>query len=303
MDIDLLRKRKKELKLTSREISDLSGIPLGTVQKVFSGATRSPRNDTLEALAKVLLVKERTPAQPHPADAGEGFVYPMPGEDRKAASEVRESGYTYGTSAGKLQTEAGDETGGKAPGGYTYADYLALPDERRVELIDGEFFDMAAPSSGHQIIIGELFSMFRECAHSHPECIVMLSPLDVILDMDDRTVVQPDLVVLCDRSKMRRRGIFGAPDLIVEVISPSSGKLDYGLKAYKYFNAGVREYWIVDYARRTVIVYVIEAGENPVPTLYPMNTEDAKIPVHISGGKCSIDIGKMWDLLDGLGDI
>ena len=70
MDIDLLRKRKKELKLTSREISDLSGIPLGTVQKVFSGATRSPRNDTLEALAKVLLVKERTPAQPHPADAG-----------------------------------------------------------------------------------------------------------------------------------------------------------------------------------------------------------------------------------------
>ena len=139
----------------------------------------------------------------------------------------------------------------KKQGEYTLEDYYAIPDERRVELIDGEIFDMAAPSALHQMILGELHVLFRQCAneHGHP-CRVFLSPCDVRLDNDDKTMVQPDLFVLCREFDIQNRCIDGAPDLTVEILSDSTRSKDMLLKTWKYKNAGVKEYWIIDPKRQ-----------------------------------------------------
>ena len=269
MDIGYLKERKKALRLTNQEIADLSGVPLATVQKVFAGTTKSPRNDTLTALGRVLL------------GSGQDGTFP---EGRPG--EIRESGVTYGTGAGHS-----DFT-------YTYREYAALPAERRVELIDGRFYDLAAPHTRHQIVVGQLYKQLSECAKDHAECLVLLSPLDVMLDSDERTVVQPDIMILCDRTKMRKGRIFGAPDFIAEVSSPGTRKMDYGKKAGKYIDAGVREYWIVDYERRIVLIYDIEHECRHM--IVPMC---GQFPLSISEGKCRVRFDEIADLLDTLGDI
>ena len=268
-----LRRRKKELQLTNQEIADLSGVPLSTVQKVLAGISRSPRYDTVAALEKVL--------------GEEGFP-----------DAVRENGFVYGSSEQKARTN--DTDNGHRDGSYTYSDYIALPDDRRVELIDGRFYDMASPNSKHQIIVGQLYLQLNECVLKHPGCMVLLSPMDVMLDQDDRTVVQPDLMVFCDLRRLRKGRVFGAPDLVVEVVSPGSERMDYIRKVTKYLEAGVKEYWIVDERKGKVIVYINREDGAPDITLHGM---DEDIPVFISGGDCQIRMEPIRQLLDSLGDI
>ena len=131
---------------------------------------------------------------------------------------------------------------------YTIDDYYALPEDRRVELIDGVIYDMTAPSGIHQQILGDLHILFRECADRHGmPCEVLLSPFDVRLDKDNYTMVQPDLLVVCGEYDAAHEIRFeGAPDLVVEILSPSTRSKDQLLKLIKYERAGVREYWIVD---------------------------------------------------------
>lgn len=274
-DIQTLKKRKIELGLTNQEIADISGVPLGTVQKVFSGATKSPGSRTILLIEKAL----------YPEEQG---MYAHT-SSRNQTGRVCERAFEYGKVNERRLPEGG---------GYTYADYIALPDDMRVELIDGRFYNMAAPNSRHQIIIGQLFLQFQACVQDHPECMVLLSPLDVMLDEDDRTVVQPDLIVLCGRDKMRKGRIFGAPDLLIEVVSPGSRRMDYGKKAGKYIDAGVREYWIIDLDRRRVMVYRIEDEVD----VFLFSTED-EIPVGISHGTCSIKMKDIQDMMENLGDI
>ena len=175
-------------------------------------------------------------------------------------------------------------------GEYTLDDYYAIPDDRRVELIDGEIFDMETPTVRHQTILGELYVLFRECAEAHGEdCRVLLSPCDVQLDNDNKTMVQPDLLVMCreyDRNGIR---IKGAPDLTVEILSDSTRSKDLLLKTYKYKNAGVREYWIIDPKKEEVLVYDFSTDDLQ-PEKYTFTDE---IPVHISGGACSIDFSRV----------
>jgi len=169
---------------------------------------------------------------------------------------------------------------------YTIEDYYALPEDRRAELIDGVIYDMTAPSNIHQLILGDLYIKFRECAvEHHMPCDVMLSPCDVRLDRDNYTMVQPDLLVVCADEDGEWRRIEGAPDLVVEILSPSTRNKDLVLKLYKYQNAGVREYWIVDPKHRKIYVHYFER-EDYAPEQYDF---DSVIPVGISGGKCSID--------------
>ena len=174
--------------------------------------------------------------------------------------------------------------------GYTLDDYYALPDERRVELIDGVFYDMAAPAVIHQKILGELFILFRECINAHEaQCDVYLSPCDVRLDRDNRTMVQPDLFVICGSYDLDAKAFDGAPDLTLEILSPSTRAKDMLLKLHKYQNAGVKEYWIVDPEHNTVLVYDLGSGD-----FYPAKYSfDDVIPIRISGGKCSIDFSQV----------
>ena len=175
---------------------------------------------------------------------------------------------------------------GNRQGEYTIEDLAKLPDDVHVELIDGEIFYMEAPTLVHQIILGELHLQFRACADKHGKnCRVFLSPCDVQLDNDDKTMVQPDLFVVCREFDMTRRSFAGAPDLTIEILSDSTRSKDMLLKCYKYKNAGVREYWIIDPRRKEVMVYDF-SNEDLQPKKY---TFSDTIPVLLSGGECSID--------------
>mgnify|MGYP000438242551 FL=1 len=130
-------------------------------------------------------------------------------------------------------------------------DYYALPEEQRVELIDGVIYDMSAPTSVHQLLGTEILLVLKDYIRKqHGRCVLIASPIDVQLDCDDKTMVQPDVIVVCDREKIQNRCIFGAPDFVAEVLSESTRKKDLVLKLNKYMTAGVREYWLVDPDRK-----------------------------------------------------
>ena len=151
-------------------------------------------------------------------------------------------------------------------GSYTYADYLMWQFQERVELIRGKLFRMSpAPSVLHQklatFFTAKLFNFFEK-----KNCQVFAAPFDVRLPVSskkgqDTTVVQPDLCVICDPDKLDERGCAGAPDLMVEILSPGNSSKEMGEKFRAYEEAGVREYWIVNPAEKVVLIYVLnEAG-------------------------------------------
>lgn len=139
---------------------------------------------------------------------------------------------------------------------YTIDDIYSLPNDERAELIDGQIYYMAPPSRIHQRISGEIYATIREYIKSNNGlCEVDIAPFAVFLNENDYNYVEPDISVICDRGKLTEKGCIGAPDWIIEVVSPSSRTMDYYNKLFKYQTAGVLEYWIVDHERNFVIVY------------------------------------------------
>ena len=146
---------------------------------------------------------------------------------------------------------------------YTIDDIYALPDGERAELIDGRMYMMAPPSRKHQKISMELSGIIREYIRSHKgKCEIYAAPFAVYLDERSNTYVEPDISVICDLDKLDDRGCKGAPDWIIEIVSPASKKMDYLLKLLKYRSAGVKEYWIVDPEKNRVIVYNFTGDES-----------------------------------------
>lgn len=181
---------------------------------------------------------------------------------------------------------------------YTYKDYLNWPDEERRELINGTVYNMTpSPSRTHQKISRELFSRFYDYLRKDKVCEVYYAPFDVRLpegeekDEDIRNVVQPDIVVVCDQSKLDERGCKGAPDLIIEIVSPSSAKQDLKDKFYLYERVGVKEYWIVQPVNNTMMVFKLkENGEYGKPGMY---TEEDRIKAGIFDG-LEIDLKEIF---------
>lgn len=150
---------------------------------------------------------------------------------------------------------------------YTYNDYLKWNDDERWELIDGVAYTMTpAPNRRHQQVSGELFRQFANFLIDKP-CEIYDAPFDVRLPEDDEaeaditTVVQPDLAVICDTSKLDDAGCLGAPDLVVEVLSPATSRRDHKEKFFCYEHAGVKEYWLVDPLANTVTVFKLGADK------------------------------------------
>lgn len=145
---------------------------------------------------------------------------------------------------------------------YT-TDYIySLPDGQRAELIDGVVYDMAPPSTSHQDISGELFATIHSYIHNNNgSCKVYHAPFAVFLSADSKNYVEPDISVICDNDKLDDKGCNGAPDWIIEIVSPSTKRIDYGIKLFKYRTSGVREYWIVNPLTRIVNVYDFEKEE------------------------------------------
>ena len=146
---------------------------------------------------------------------------------------------------------------------YTSADYWNLPEGQRAELIDGKLYAMAPPNFTHQKIS---FSLARKIADyidtNKGSCEVVPAPFAVNLDANDKTWVEPDISVICDKTKITEKGCKGAPDWVIEVVSPSTQSRDYLKKLWLYQNAGVREYWIVNPIMKNVQVYTFDKDES-----------------------------------------
>lgn len=260
MTLSEMKERKKELGYSYEQIAEKSGVPLSTVQKVFSGATQSPRYETLLAIEKVLA------------------NYPP--------SMVREAACEYGNSLVKKQGE------------YTIEDYYNWPEDERIELIDGVIYYMATPLFIHQDIVVELgFILQSYIKKNKGKCKIYMVPVDVQLDRDNRTIVQPDIQIVCDREKFTERAVFGAPDFVVEVLSPTTRKKDMTIKLNKYMNAGVREYWIIDPEKETIIVYENNQDEEDDMQIH-FYTFENQIPVSIWNGECVVDFTEIKAYLE-----
>ena len=262
MTVQEMKERKKELGYSNAIVAELSGVPLGTVQKIFSGATASPRYETLRALEAVLKKKSA-----YSFSEGDG-------------SRVEESAAPYLT---------------KKQGEYTLEDYYNLPEDQRFELIDGVIYDMTAPTTIHQSILGRVHAhLLYHIDAKGGQCIPMISPVDVQLDCDDKTMVEPDVIIVCDRNKIIRRCVYGAPDFVMEVLSKSTKKKDMFIKLNKYLNAGVREYWMVDPDKKTVMIYDFEHDD------YRLASFNEKIPVAVLDGECVIDFADLYNRISFL---
>ncbi|MBZ4644799.1 MAG: hypothetical protein PWR27_1604 [Petroclostridium sp.] len=168
---------------------------------------------------------------------------------------------------------------------YTYEDYLNWPEEERWEIIDGIAYMQAAPSRIHQEILMELSKQIANYLTGKP-CKVYPAPFCVRLpkgdeksDKDIKNVVEPDITIVCDPSKLDEKGCNGAPDMIIEIMSPSSGKKDRVEKFNKYEKAGVREYWVVEPDEKLVSVFVLQ--ENKRYGRPEMYTDEDKVQVSI----------------------
>lgn len=151
---------------------------------------------------------------------------------------------------------------------YTEDDYYNLSEGVRAELIEGDLiYNQAAPSRIHQTILGELYTVINNYIKSKDgSCRVYPAPFAVKLREDRKTIVEPDISVICDKNKLTDRGCTGAPDWIMEIVSPSNSSHDYILKLNLYANAGVREYWIVDPYKEHIFVYRLEQEHFEVET-------------------------------------
>ncbi|MCM1133939.1 MAG: Uma2 family endonuclease [Clostridium sp.] len=260
MTVEEMKRIKKEKGYSYAQIARMSGVPVGTVQKIFGGETSSPRYDTLMALESFFM-----------GESGGDFAL---GEEAAA----------YGTV--------------KKQGEYTIEDYYALPDDKRVELIDGVFYDMSAPNFVHQMIGGELHRQIANFIFENKgNCVPLIAPVDVQLDCDDRTMVQPDVAILCDKNKIMKWGVMGAPDFVVEVLSPSTKRKDCIKKLDKYMEAGVKEYWMIDPYKQKLIVYEFE--KESYPAVYGLHGE---VPVGIYEGKLLINMDRIGEMVQDYPD-
>lgn len=142
---------------------------------------------------------------------------------------------------------------------YTIEDIYNLPDGERAELIDGRIYYMAPPGRVHQKIAGKLFTAISNYINTKGgSCEPYAAPFCVRLNKNDTNYVEPDISVICDPGKLTDEGCEGAPDWIIEVVSPGSRRMDYSIKLFKYRSAGVREYWIVDPAKGRIMVHDLE---------------------------------------------
>ncbi len=186
---------------------------------------------------------------------------------------------------------------------YSYADYLTWADNNMKELLNGIAYTFSAPFRNHAEFTSKLMIKAGSfITRRRGKCKIYHTPFDVRLPLDGETandkiynVVQPDICVICDPSKLDERGCIGAPDLVVEVISPSTGKRDFNEKYYLYEAAGVKEYWIVFPKDQAITVFLLqEDGKYDDGTTYQLIDEKVHVPVHALEGLI-IDLDELFE--------
>ncbi|MCR5736632.1 MAG: Uma2 family endonuclease [Eubacterium sp.] len=181
----------------------------------------------------------------------------------------------------------------KQPGTFTYEDYEALPEEVRCELIDGYLYDMTAPNIDHQSVAGEVhYQILDFIKKRNGRCKVFIAPTDVRLDGERDTMVQPDVFIVCDEKKLTKKHVIGAPDFILEVLSKSTRTKDLYVKTGKYKSVGVREYWMIDLEKKTLIRYLFEKSDAP-----RISSLEGVMEVAIYDGELKIDLGEIKEFV------
>lgn len=265
MTLEEMRERKRALGYSNEILAERSGVPLATVQKVLSGITKSPRRKTVEALERAL-TKNRLPEQ--------GLSEELPYAVDRDGCITQRIDYWDPALQARMVREAAVEYGVKRK--YTMEDIRALPEGVRAELIDGKMIFMASPNRTHQRINGGMhLAVANYIRDTGRDCEIYIPPYGVFLHADESEYFEPDLTIFCDHEKSRFDGCFGAPDWIVEVVSPSSKSNDYGKKLFKYREAGVKLYWIIDPMREMTLIYDFSGTEAVGETtgLYPFDEE------------------------------
>lgn len=278
MTVEEMKKRKQELGYSLKQLSEISGVPASTINKIFNGYTVSPRYTTLQALTRAL-------DNPHK----DGLLY----KSHPASGYVKESIPAYAYHRTEYMSPEQAALSEILPEGpYTLQDREKLPEQRRTELIHGVLYDMASPRKIHQEITGSVFIQLTKCISDNAStCKAYIAPLDVILGKDQKTVVQPDVFVLCHSENGEY--IYSAPELAIEVTSPSTRMKDYLVKLTLYTGEGVKEYWIIDPDQTSVTVYHLsqlrgeDTSSGKIVEVFGFSQE---IPVGISHGKCRINL-------------
>lgn len=232
MNIQDLKQLREATQMTNAEIAELSSIPIEVVDKIFSGEIEEPKYATLLAIEQVLVRKEKIP-----------FYYDT---FRQEPCLIRDESVAYKYNARK----------------YTMKDIEQLSEGMMVELINGKLHFITAPSRMHQFLVTNiLVRMFNHIKEKQGNCHVYPAPLGVCLLEEDETFVLPDIVLVCKKDVLTDAGCEGAPDLLVEIVSPGNASHDYITKLAKYKQIGVREYWIVDPLQKKVSLVNYEDSE------------------------------------------
>ena len=252
---------KAEKGYSVSKLSEYSGVPVETLRKILAGNTTDTMEADLAALENVLFQ--------------DACTYHLDGISPNMVAEAQSN---YSTLQGK-----------KRQGEYTLEDYHNMPEDRRAELIDGVIYDMASPSPLHQMIAGMVYARILAFIEKNKgDCIPFIAPAEV----------QPDVFILCKQDRLRRFGICGAPDFVLEILSGSTRKKDMTVKLTKYMEAGVKEYWVIDPEKRLLIVYIGE--EEGIPRLYPLQGD---VGMNLYDGNLRIDLNEINGLIDRFGSL
>lgn len=290
MTIDEMNEIKESRGYSFAQLSEYTGVPIVTLQRIFSGTTKNPRKATIDAIERVLSGDESV-------YSGRAYSY---GEKSSVNFLGADGSVTFSESGGSNSAlcENAPSYGEKKNGEYTIDDYYALPDDKWVELIDGYFYDMTAPATVHQVISSGVFNkIYSFIKENKGSCLPLYSPVDVQLDCDDKTMIQPDVIIVCDESKVQKRVIYGAPDFVLEILSPSTRRKDMFIKSQKYYDAGVKEYWMIDPKKKVLIVYNF-MDEDVTPVIVPLEGE---YPLFLYDGKLKINLDEISEAIDKFG--
>lgn len=283
MTIQEMQEKRRELGFSYEMLSKISGVPMGTVQKIFGGITTSPRYGTIQRLTAAL-----------------SGHYPLTEEQRVCFSDdvdweggedlLQESSAPYDSAqrAAALPPKKAEMAGPEnwidpaRQGSYTIDDLEKFPEHFRVELDDGVIIVMESPSLLHQEMVMSLQMQFYSIIKKNKgPCRVISAPYNLHFSPEDKkNSRQPDILVVCDRSKLTRKCCVGGPDLAVEVLSSSTQSTDMNKKHLQYSEIGVREYWIVDPKKKKILVYPFEEGG--IPEVYGFQD---RVPIHIWPGE------------------
>ncbi len=298
MNIDDLKRRKKVLKLTVAELAYMAELPVSTVSKIMTGETKNPSYTTIERLDKVLLRMEmRSRVEAYRA-AIEAYVLKHQDEDfdEKAFENLYRAEHGLSNDPIPFAVPAdsvnSDYKSSLAPYNrdlLTVDMFRDFGEDRNCELLNGYLIFNNAPNLRHQEIVQNLGRMIDHfIKNHHGGCRMFNVGVNVRLGDRNDTVLIPDIAVISNPDIIDEYGISGAPDWVIEVVSPSTKKRDYNDKMHKYMSSGVKEYWIVDPEKLRVTTYI--EGEPMMAYIYDFEDD---IPVYIYDGQLTVSISSL----------